>query len=168
LLLAVLTPGCAKNQPEPTTAEKPSSDVRTDDLDDATKNAKDSQRGHVEISDRIREACGISNADSYFAFNSAAVSSQANDVLKKLADCFTTGPLAGTSIRLVGHTDPRGDEEYNMLLGGRRADNVKKVLVRFGSGTDQLKATSRGEMDATGVDEESWARDRKVRIEVAN
>jgi peptidoglycan-associated lipoprotein len=55
-----------------------------------------------------------------------------------------------------------------MLLGGRRADNVKKVLVRFGSGTDQLKATSRGEMDATGVDEESWARDRKVRIEVAN
>lgn len=164
MFLALSTFSCAKNQPEPATP----SENKPAQLDESTIDAKDAQRGRLEISDRIREACGISNAEAYFAFNSSAVESQSNEILRKLADCFTTGPLAGTLIQLVGHADPRGDNEYNMVLGGRRADNVKKALVRLGSKAEQLQTTSRGELEAMGTDEESWARDRRVQIEVAN
>lgn len=125
---------------------------------------KSPERSQIEISDGIREACGIAESDAYFAFNSAKVSSSAQGVLKQLSECFSTGPLKGTEIKLVGHTDPRGDEEYNMVLGGRRADNVKSALVRLGVDDQQLSSTSRGEMNARGSDEASWASDRKVEI----
>ncbi len=85
-------------------------------------------------------------------------------MLKKLATCFTTGPLKGRQMNLVGHADPRGEDEYNMLLGGRRADNVKGAII--GAGMDQAKvsSTSRGEMDATGTDDAGYIQDRRVDI----
>jgi peptidoglycan-associated lipoprotein len=85
-------------------------------------------------------------------------------VLKQLADCFSTGPLKGRQMRLVGHADPRGEPEYNLTLGGRRADNVKSFIAKQGLAEEQMSTTSRGEMDATGTDEASWARDRRVDV----
>jgi peptidoglycan-associated lipoprotein len=67
-------------------------------------------------------------------------------------------------MRLVGHADPRGDEEYNMTLGNRRADNVKTAIVDAGLAASQVATTSRGEMDATGTDEASWEKDRRVDV----
>ena len=125
---------------------------------------KDPKQAQVHISDRIREACGLSDTDTYFAYNRTDVSGRARQVLKKLADCFTTGPLAGQQMALVGHADPRGDEEYNMVLGERRADSVKVALVGLNMADGQIATTSRGEMDATGTDEASWAKDRKVDV----
>jgi peptidoglycan-associated lipoprotein len=71
-------------------------------------------------------------------------------------------------MNLVGHADPRGEEEYNMVLGGRRADNVQHFLVSVGLPTGQAMTTSRGEMDATGTDEAGWAKDRRVDVVLAN
>lgn len=88
-------------------------------------------------------------------------------MLQKLADCFTNGPLAAERLRLVGHTDPRGDDEHDLALGGRRAESVKKALTGFGLSSDKASTTSRGEMDAAGSDEASWAKDRRVQVEVA-
>ena len=126
---------------------------------------KDPARGKLEISNKILKACGLSHADAYFAYNSAAVSGQADKVLRSIAECFKSGPLKGAPMKLIGHADPRGDEEYNMLLGQRRADNVQRSLVRLGMPTEQITTTSRGEMDATGTDEESWTKDRRVQME---
>jgi peptidoglycan-associated lipoprotein len=67
-------------------------------------------------------------------------------------------------MRLVGHADPRGDEEYNMSLGNRRADNVKSAIVGAGLSASQVATTSRGEMDATGTDDASWEKDRRVDV----
>jgi len=127
---------------------------------------KDPQKSNIEISDRIKEACGLSDAETYFAYNRADVSVRATDVLKKLAECFTTGKLAGQPMKLVGHADPRGDEEYNMALGGRRADAVKTTLVSLKMKDTQISTTSRGEMEASGTEEESWAKDRKVEVKI--
>jgi peptidoglycan-associated lipoprotein len=71
-------------------------------------------------------------------------------------------------MRLVGHADPRGEPEYNMVLGGRRSDNVKSYLVRKGLPDAQAETTSRGEMDAVGTDDTTWAEDRRVDIALAN
>ncbi len=119
----------------------------------------------VHISPEIQTACGISEADAHFAFNRAEVRSQDASTLKKLATCFSAGgALAGRSMRLVGHTDPRGDEEYNFVLGERRADSVMQYLIREGLSPSQMTASSRGELDATGTTEAAWAADRRVDI----
>jgi peptidoglycan-associated lipoprotein len=121
-------------------------------------------RSNIAISEDIKKACGISDADAYFAYDSANVRPQDQAVLQKLAACFMTGPLKGRTMRLVGHADPRGDEEYNMVLGGRRADNVKSAISAAGLDSGRMATTSRGEMDATGTDEAGWERDRRVDI----
>jgi peptidoglycan-associated lipoprotein len=53
-----------------------------------------------------------------------------------------------------------------MTLGGSRAEAVQRYLVDLGVGKDRMRATSRGEMDATGTDEHGWAQDRRVDIEL--
>ena len=84
-----------------------------------------------------------------------------------MANCFETGPLKGRKMDLVGHCDPRGADDYNMALGGRRADNVQKIIVSLGLSSSNVSTSSRGKMDATGTDEASWAKDRKVDVNVA-
>jgi peptidoglycan-associated lipoprotein len=122
----------------------------------------------VAISDDIRHACGISDADAYFAFDSARLKRGEYPALEKLATCFSTGPLSGKEMRLVGHTDPRGDADYNLVLGGRRADGVRDFLVERGLPSQRVATTSRGELDAQGDNEAAWAKDRRVDVKLAN
>lgn len=118
----------------------------------------------VHVAADIREACGIADTDAHFPFDSATVLESDRRVLRQLTQCFVSGPLAGRQMRLVGHTDPRGDTEYNFVLGGRRADNVKRVLLDQGLPTGRVAASSRGELEADGVDEASWREDRRVDV----
>lgn len=121
-------------------------------------------QSNLAISDEIRKACGITDAEAFFAFDSANVRPQDKVVLKKLADCFSTGPLKGRRMRLVGHADPRGDEEYNRVLGQRRADSVKGAIATAGLDSAKMETTSRGEDDASGTDDNGWAKDRRVDV----
>ncbi len=122
------------------------------------------QASAVRISDEIIKACGISEPDAYFAFDSANVRPDDAKVLGQLVTCFTTGPLKGRQLKLVGHADPRGGSDYNMTLGQSRADAVKDYIIGHGMDKSKTDSTSRGAMDATGTDEPSWARDRRVDI----
>ncbi len=124
----------------------------------------DPSKGNINISDEIKRACGISDAEAYFAYDSANIRAQDKAVLGKLAVCFTTGPLKGREMRLVGHADNRGEDDYNMVLGQKRADNVKSAVVSAGMTAAKTLTTSRGELDSTGSDEPSWAKDRRVDI----
>jgi peptidoglycan-associated lipoprotein len=119
--------------------------------------------GSIHIDDRILKACGDIPL-AHFAFDSAAVQSEAAGALDALARCFATGPLTGRSMLLTGHTDPRGEVEYNMALGQRRSGSVGNYLVGRGLARAHVSTTSRGEFDATGADEQGWARDRKVNV----
>ena len=123
-------------------------------------------RGNIVIATDIRKACGLSDVDAYFAFDSDHVRSEDKRVLRTLADCFTSGPLKGHQMSLIGHADPRGSEDYNLALGGRRADNVKFIIVAENMNANSISTTSRGKMDATGTDEASWAKDRTVDVEL--
>jgi peptidoglycan-associated lipoprotein len=116
----------------------------------------------VRISDEIVKACGINQADAYFAFDSANVRPDDASVLDQVVTCFTSGPLKGRTIKLVGHADPRGGSDYNMTLGQSRADSVAGYMRGKGMDKAKTESTSRGAMDATGSDEPSWARDRRV------
>jgi peptidoglycan-associated lipoprotein len=118
----------------------------------------------VRISDEIIKACGISEPNAYFAFDSSNVRPDDATVLGQLVTCFTTGPLKGRQLKFVGHADPRGGSDYNMTLGQSRADAVKQYILDHGMDKSKTDSSSRGAMDATGTDEPSWARDRRVDI----
>jgi peptidoglycan-associated lipoprotein len=97
-----------------------------------------------------------------FDFDDATISRADGDVLMQVARCLTTGALQGRTIELVGRADPRGETEYNLTLGASRAASVNGYLLALGVGASQLRPTSRGELDASGTDEESWRLDRRV------
>jgi peptidoglycan-associated lipoprotein len=164
LLLSAALAGCGSSHKEaagPSTASEPqalnSNNPKPDD---------DATQGNVTVSEDVKKACGLSDDEAYFSFNSAAVRSKDRAILKKLADCFQTGPLKGREMRLVGHCDPRGTEDYNMALGGRRADNVKHLIVAQGLSDGKVATSSRGALDATGTDPASWAKDRNVEVQL--
>jgi peptidoglycan-associated lipoprotein len=155
------------SDPKPPPAAPPPAQAAPPPAAPAAQNPKpqdDGSSGQINISDEILKACGIQQNKAMFGFDSAQIQAGDQPVLNKLAECFISGPLKGRSMRLIGHADPRGEPEYNMVLGGRRADNVKSYLVRKGLPDAKAETTSRGEMDAVGTDEGTWASDRRVDI----
>jgi peptidoglycan-associated lipoprotein len=122
--------------------------------------------GSIQIDPRILKACGDVKA-AHFAFDSAAISGDAADALGALARCFVTGPLAGAKLRLVGHADPRGGIAYNIALGQQRAGSVATFLSERGLAEDRMGTLSKGAFEATGIDEDGWALDRKVEVFLA-
>ena len=157
--------GCAHHQ-RPPVAPASGTEAATTPRPVATLNegGEDPNVARLVIGDRIREACGIDDSAAFFDYDSDHVAKGTERVLQQVAGCFVDGPLAGRSMQLVGHADPRGSDEYNLVLGNRRAENVKRSLGRFGLGPNQAATSSRGEMDATGTDEDSWAADRNVEL----
>jgi peptidoglycan-associated lipoprotein len=67
-------------------------------------------------------------------------------------------------ITVEGHCDERGTREYNLALGEKRANAAKNALVSLGVGADRISTISYGKErpDATGSDEESYARNRRA------
>jgi outer membrane protein OmpA-like peptidoglycan-associated protein len=116
----------------------------------------------IVVSKDIQDACGLAEPKAYFAYNSSKLRPQDQTLLTSLARCFTAGPLQKREIQLVGHTDPRGSDDYNRKLGLQRADSVKTAMLNLGLATSRVATSSRGKQDAVGHDEASWARDRRV------
>ncbi len=122
----------------------------------------------LSVAEEIARVCELDfdNVDRApkFDFDESALLSQDQRTIARIAECVTTGPLAGRSLTLIGHADPRGDRDYNQALGERRADSVLNRLSTLGVGGPQLATRSRGQLDATGTDEAGWSRDRRVDI----
>jgi peptidoglycan-associated lipoprotein len=119
---------------------------------------------NVVISEEVKQACNIPDQDAYFAFDSSRLTAFDEGPLDQVATCFTSGPMTGRRLRLVGHADPRGGSDYNVTLGQARADAVADYLRGHGVRPDHATTTSRGAMDATGQDETGWAHDRRVDV----
>ncbi len=156
--------GCGDDKPPPKTAADtkpaPSAATTTSHLPAQAPNSPTASA--LRISDEIVKACGIKEPDAYFAFDSANLRPDDATLLQQVAGCFTSGALKGRTMKLVGHADPRGGSDFNVTLGQSRADAVKGYMVSKGMDGAKTESTSRGAMDATGVDEPTWARDRRV------
>jgi peptidoglycan-associated lipoprotein len=121
----------------------------------------------MNLSGEIRRLCGIVGSAEEapkFDYDSSDLTAQERDLLAQLAKCMTEGALRGKGVQLVGRADPRGEQEYNMQLGERRADAVERYVRSLGVEKGRVQVTSRGELDATGSDEEGWREDRRVDI----
>ena len=65
---------------------------------------------------------------------------------------------------IEGHTDERGGAEYNLALGQKRSDAIKRLLILYGVKENQVEAYSYGKEKpkAPGSNEESWSQNRRV------
>ncbi|WP_308419674.1 peptidoglycan-associated lipoprotein Pal [Chitinimonas koreensis] len=70
------------------------------------------------------------------------------------------------SVRLEGNADERGSREYNLALGQKRAEAVRRAFSLLGAKDSQVEAVSNGEEKprATGRDEESYAENRRADV----
>jgi peptidoglycan-associated lipoprotein len=103
----------------------------------------------------------------FFALNKSAVTAADQATLKAQSDWFKLYPQ--TTATVEGHCDERGTREYNLGLGNRRADSVKKGLVKLGVGADRLKTISYGKEKppVQGTGEAVWSQNRTA-ITVVN
>jgi peptidoglycan-associated lipoprotein len=71
-------------------------------------------------------------------------------------------------IRVAGHTDNRGSDEYNLALGQRRAAEVKQYLIARGIAADRIDVVSFGEeRPAVAQDnEDAWGKNRRGEFEI--
>ena len=164
--LSFVVVGCGSDAPPPKSALA-AAPTTTAAAATTTAPKTSSSESSVAIDDEILKLCGISADEAFFPFDSASVQQSATKPLKDVAKCFTSGPLKGKAMNIVGHADPRGDGDYNFALGQKRADSVASYLKAVGVGQGQVSTTSRGSMDASGSDEPSWAKDRRVDIKLA-
>ena len=103
----------------------------------------------------------------YFDFDSNAVRDEYRDLVTRHSRYMSEKRDA--SIRIEGNCDERGSREYNLALGQRRAEAVKKVMTVLGVSDGRIETTSYGEEKpvAMGHDEASWAQNRRADITYA-
>lgn len=96
-----------------------------------------------------------------YAFDSAALSPMAQDILKRKAAWLKDNP--GMSVVVEGHCDERGTAEYNLALGERRAESARAYLRDLGAASSGLTTISYGEerpLDPRSS-EEAWSKNRR-------
>lgn len=115
---------------------------------------------------RVGEGIAITfDSGLLFGFDSAVLQSNAKDNLTKLVASLKQYP--DSDIVIVGHTDSRGSEEYNLGLSNRRSDAAKTYLVSQGISTSRIQAQGRGELEPIADNNVESGRDQNRRIEVA-
>lgn len=97
----------------------------------------------------------------YFATDSSALNSEARDVLKAQARWLKENSSLDAVIE--GHCDERATREYNLALGERRADAVKRFLISSGVSASRVSTISYGKERpvALGSSQEAWAQNRR-------
>jgi peptidoglycan-associated lipoprotein len=100
----------------------------------------------------------------YFDFDSSEIKGEGTDVVAAHAK-YLAG-RSGVRVRLEGNTDDRGSREYNIGLGERRAQAVRRALLLQGATEAQIATVSYGaERPAVaGNDEAAWSKNRRVEI----
>ena len=106
----------------------------------------------------------LSKRSVYFDFDKYVIKSEFNPVLEAHGKYLTSNKTK--KILIQGNTDERGGSEYNLALGQKRAEAVRKSLALLGTPESQMEAVSLGKEKpkATGNDEASWAENRRADI----
>jgi peptidoglycan-associated lipoprotein len=115
------------------------------------------------VTDGVSVSAGAAapSAPIYFAFDSDALTPDAQTSLQQMAAYLKSNPKA--SLTIEGHCDETGSEEYNLSLGDRRARAARDYLKKLGVDEVRLNSISYGEERpaVAGTDESSHAKNRR-------
>ena len=100
----------------------------------------------------------------YFDYDSYIIKPQFQSLLEGHARFLKANN--GRRVSIEGHTDERGGREYNLALGQRRSEAVRRALGLLGVTDGQIEAVSFGKEKpaAPGSDEAAWAQNRRAEI----
>ncbi|MEE9553462.1 MAG: OmpA family protein [candidate division Zixibacteria bacterium] len=157
LTLGVVLSGCGtgsetrispKTMPDPTPLQ--TLDIRQGNYDD------------IEHVSSYEEEESLKLITVHFEYDKFDLSLKAMETLTSNAEALVRHPDA--VIRIEGHCDDRGTEEYNMALGEKRARMVKKYLLDYGIDPANLSIISYGELIPAdqGHSESAWKKNRRA------
>lgn len=148
------TPGAARPAPGPGTQSVPAKPVTGVDL----SGGKPAAGGSAPHRD---PANVLSQRSVYYDYDKYDIRDEFKPVVEAHARYLREN--GGLKMLIQGNTDERGSREYNIALGQRRSEGVKRMLMLLGVREDQVEAVSLGEEKPkeTGHTEEAWTRNRR-------
>ena len=151
--------------PEPTPAPAPTPAPEPVD-DSAERERLERERMAREAAERARAISADLTAMINFDYDQAVVRQADQATLDRKAAILLANP--GVRIRISGHADERGSDEYNLALGNRRAAAAKRYLENKGIEGSRLEVVSYGEERPLnpGTDETAFAQNRRDEFEV--
>lgn len=144
--VAVTTPDRDFVPPKPDTG-----DVLSEDIVEANRVAH--ERGWIR--------------DAFFTYDASTLDADAQEALRQSATWLRQNPEF--RIRIEGHCDERGTEQYNLALGDRRADTAASYLATLGVERSRISTVSYGEERPfeDGSDDAAWAQNRRAHLVLA-
>ncbi|MFM2408598.1 MAG: hypothetical protein RL358_1340 [Pseudomonadota bacterium] len=118
--------------------------------------------------DALNDATSIlAKRSVYYALDVDAVAAADKPAIAAHGKYLSENP--SRKVELAGYADERGSTEYNLALGQRRADGVKKMLELGGAKAGQVNSVSFGEEKpkAAGHDEAAWSQNRRTDLNYA-
>ncbi|HQA10017.1 peptidoglycan-associated lipoprotein Pal [Zoogloea sp.] len=111
------------------------------------------------------ERAELAKKSVYFGFDQYAVDAKYRDVVKQHSDFIAAH--ATDTVMIQGNADERGSREYNLALGQKRAEAVRKALTLLGVADSRLEAVSFGSEKPreTCHEERCWAENRRVDLQ---
>ena len=164
LLIACLGLAGCKTKPPKTEPPPPASEVGASSQANGAGGANAAGQNAGDDETAGPQAGLLAKRVVYFDFDSSEIKGEGTDIVGAHAKYLANNPTA--RVRLEGHTDDRGSREYNIGLGERRAQSIRRALLLQGATEAQLSTVSYGaERPAVaGHDEAAWAKNRRVEI----
>ncbi|TVR14544.1 MAG: OmpA family protein [Balneolaceae bacterium] len=133
-------------------------------MDEKAKELEEEMEG-VTVQ-RVEEGIAVSfDSGILFDFDSSTLRQEGNNNLRKLAKIINRDE--DTTLMIVGHTDSRGAEDYNMRLSERRAESASRYMIAQGVSSSRIQIVGRGELEPLSENETDAGRQLNRRVEVA-
>lgn len=173
LLSAALIAGCSarSTQDDEDAARRAAERAAAEEREEARRRAEAAEAAALAERERLR-ADPLNDPDSilaqrvvYFDFDRSDIKPEFVAILQAHAQHLAQNP--NLRVTLEGHADERGSREYNIGLGNRRAQAVRRMMMLHGVADGQITTVSYGEERpvAMGQNEAAWARNRRVEID---
>jgi peptidoglycan-associated lipoprotein len=165
LVAALTLAGCATTPPEPPPQPAPSAS----DLDALSRPSQPSPTVTAPIEPQPYSPLDDPSSPLYrkivyFDYDTSEIPGQYTDLLR--AHAAYLYQTAGARVTLEGHTDERGTRDYNLALGERRADAVKRFMIAEGVPEAKMGTLSYGEERPAdpGHSADAWSENRRVEL----
>lgn len=173
-MLALIMTGCGgtpppEPEPEPMVQPEPERDLEAE-----RRAREEEERRRREEEERRRREAERSRVMSivaervHFDFDKSDIRSDAEAVLQRKVSVLREYP--GIRLRIEGHCDERGSNEYNLALGQRRAESVRRYLMSYGLDAGRFQMISYGEERplVNAQSEQAWAQNRRAEFVVTD
>jgi peptidoglycan-associated lipoprotein len=156
-ILSLSLMACASNQSANTTANQPPQTNPSDAVNISSNDADNTNINNNANADQATNSV-------YFGVDQYNVDNQYDSVIGYNANYLASHNAA--RVKVAGNTDDTGSVEYNLALGQRRADAVKKALIAKGANMNQIEAVSNGKLIAkfSNASDDGRAKNRRTDI----